>query len=79
MPKDEDDHDENFPFNHPERGGNFAAVIAAPLSFPTYFPNEPPCFPMWFQCVVRCYSCRLGAHSHCYHCLDPIPPTEGGA
>ena len=21
---------------------------------------------------------RLGAHSHCYHCLDPIPPTEGG-
>ena len=31
------------------------AVIAAPLSFPTYFPNEPPYFPMWFHCVVRCY------------------------
>ena len=22
--------------------------------------------------------CRLGAHSRCYHCLDAIPPTEGG-
>ena len=22
--------------------------------------------------------CRLGAHSRCYHRLDPIPPTEGG-
>ena len=39
--------DDNFPFNHPERGGGLC--------------------------------CRLGAHSRCYHCLDPIPPTEGGA
>ena len=23
--------------------------------------------------------CRLGAHSRCYHRLDPIPPTEVGA
>ena len=26
MPTDEDDHDDNFLFNHPERGGNFAAA-----------------------------------------------------
>ena len=26
MPTDEDDHDDSFPFNHPERGGNFAAA-----------------------------------------------------
>ena len=45
MPTDEDDHDDNFLFNHPERGG---------------------------------LCCRLGAHSHCYHCLDPTPPIEGG-
>ena len=31
-------------------------VITVPLSFATYFPNEPPCFPMWFHCVVRCYN-----------------------
>ena len=47
MPTDEDDHDDNFLLNHPERGG-------------------------------RGLCCRLGAHSRCYHCLDPIPPTEGG-
>ena len=47
MPTDEDDHDDNFLFNHPERGGELC--------------------------------CRLGAHSRCYHCLDPIPPTEKGA
>ena len=46
MPTDEDDHDDNFLFNHPERGGGLC--------------------------------CRLGAHSRCYHYLDPIPPTEGG-
>ena len=26
MPTDENDHDDNFHFNHPERGGNFAAA-----------------------------------------------------
>ena len=26
MLTDEDDHDDNFPFSHPERGGNFAAA-----------------------------------------------------
>ena len=26
MPTDEDDHDGSFLFNHPERGGNFAAA-----------------------------------------------------
>ena len=26
MPTDEDDHDENLLFNHPDRGGNFAAA-----------------------------------------------------
>ena len=26
MPTDEDDHDDNFLYNHPERGGNFAAA-----------------------------------------------------
>ena len=26
MPTDEDDHDDNFLLNHPDRGGDFAAV-----------------------------------------------------
>ena len=26
MPTDEDDHDDNLLFNHPDRGGNFAAA-----------------------------------------------------
>ena len=26
MPRDEDDQDDHFLFNHPERGGNFAAA-----------------------------------------------------
>jgi hypothetical protein len=26
MATDEDDHDDHFPFNHPERGDNFAAA-----------------------------------------------------